>query len=579
MGEPFQLPDGTVVSNYDANVIEVSGPGGGVVRVARHAAPPALQQAVSQAESGAGPQSLVRSAPAATPSPFANIDPNTPAPGVSIPQSGPAPASALAPAAPDLDAPMAPQQPANPMAMYNDEIARRRALEALRPQGSGAATRTAMSRTALPAEAAAEVRDMQTPIDEAVAEQQLAVESQADVEERALGDVSKLHAQQGQRIEQELNDQQTLRSGYEERFAAEQQKLADLNQRAQVEIDPEKYWKDKGTGSRILAAISMAMGAFVHARSEGRVQNTPQQLIQAAIERDIGSQVENRNRAERDVGRQAGIIGLLGDKYSDDLQKRQAALVLANEAVAKQIDGISAGMQSEQAKAKAAQLSASIRQANAQRAQEFTAQIAGSETTQTQSVSGGAGGAKRNGADALSAAVYGPGAVYDAKTYIPASVSVMDGEHWAGNTAEEAAAIRKKAAAVQELVRMSMQMEDIAKRGGKMSPQASRELDTLRAAYVIKSSRAEELGALDVGTTDIVKEQLGAKGTDVTTMTNTLPLTRQTLRAGFRASIQNQAHRIDPTTIPLAQRGGVGGASGGRTTEAPATRALAEETP
>lgn len=576
-GNPIDLGDGTAITDWNQDVIEVTGPGG-KTRIARAAAPPQLQQTVQAAERGdGGPAALVPQPQSA--SPFGFIDPNTPAPGVKIPSTR----------IQDPTAPAAPNDPApspvaggmsSPLAAYDAEIARRMQAEATRPRGGGTATRTATSTTHMPAAAQAEVRDMQTPIDESVAEQQIAIEDQAGVEAKAMGEASKLHAEQGQRIEQELKDQESLKASYEQRFATEQQKLADLNQRAQVEIDPKKYWKDKGTGNKILAAISMAVGAFVNARSEGRVANAPMQIIQTAIERDIEAQVENRDRAERDVGRQAGFIGMLGDKYSDDLQKRQAAMVLANEAVAKQIDGIAAGMQGEQAKAKALQLSAQIRQANAQRAQEFTAQVAGTETTQTQTASGGGGGANGAGSSAaMRQAVYGPNAVYDDKTYIPASSVVMDGEHWAGNTPEEAQQIRKKAAAVQELQRMSLQMEDIVKRGGKMSPQAARELDSLRSAYVVKASKAEELGALDAGTTDIVERQLGPKGTDITTMTNTLPLTRQTLRAGFRAAIQNQAHPIDPNTIPYAQRAGMRGTGGGSVAQAPASRPLAEETP
>jgi len=570
--DPILLPDGSgAITNWDADVIEVTGAAGQPVRVARAAAPPVLQQAVQQAEQGmGGPQTLVR-APE-SPSPFGNIDIDTPGPGVKLPGPStrvPQPTAPQAPADP-APAPVAGGQ-ASPLAAVDAEIARLRAQPQVAYSGGG--TRTATSTTRMPAAAQAEVRDMQTPIDESVAEQQLAVEEQGASEEKALANVSQLHAQQGRRIEQEVNDQASLKQSYEQRYAAEERKLAELSQRAQVDVDPKRYWKNKDTGDKILATIGVALGAFVEGFSRGAVQNRPLQMLQTAIERDIDAQLENRNRAERDVGRQAGFVGLVGDKYSDDLQKRQAALVLANEAVAKQIDGIAAGMQSEQAKAKAMQLSAQLREANARQVQAFTAQIAGSETVQTQQVPDGvvqSAASKR--ADALSEAAYGPGAKFSHDTYIPASVAVT-GEARSANSKEDAVDLNKKMAGVQEIIRKTERIEEIAK-NGKLSPQAKRDVASLRASLALDVKNAEGAGALDAGTLEIVNDILGPTQTDITTISNTLPRVRESLRAGARAAMRNRTHLIDPTTVPLAARQRVGS---GAAAAPPPTRPLAVE--
>jgi hypothetical protein len=572
MGEPITLPNGLQITGWDQNVIDVQGPGGRQ-RIARAGAPADLEGYVAAAEYAASASQPSAESPGShEPMPMAED------PMARLRSQGPAaPMGSMQPGAPAL-----PQTPepapivgatGGPMSAVNAEIARLRSMPQVRMGGGG--TRTATSVTRMPAAAAAEVREMQTPIDESVAEQQIAIEEQAGVEERGLGEVSKLHAEQGQRIERELQDQESLRGNYEQRFATEQQKLAELNQRAQTEIDPKKFWKDRSTGERILAAVSMAIGAFVNARSEGRVANAPMQIIQQAIDRDIDAQLENRNRAERDVSRQAGVIGLLGDKYSDDLQKRQAALVLANEAVAKQIDGIAAGISSEQAKAKAMQLSAQLRQSAAERAQAFTAQVAGSETVQTQQVPGGAvaTGAKRQ-ADALSAMAYGEGGTFDHETYVPGAF-IATGEHRAANSKTDAVEINKQAATVTQMLRKADQIEQAAKNGGKLSPQKRAEVAALYASLTLDVKNAESAGALDAGTQQITADILGPKPTDLTSVANTIPLFKQTVRAKHLAAIQNRTHPIDPTTIPLAAKQRAGGT--GIQTQAPATRPLAVE--
>jgi hypothetical protein len=570
---PILLDDGTAVTDFDQDVIEVTGAGGQKVRVARAAAPPQLQQAVQRAEMGAGgPASLVPSAPGG--GAFGNIDINVPAPGVNIPKPGPGAAVPAAPSAPEDVAPM-PMLGASssPMAAAQAELSRLRSMPQVTMGGGGERKTTSVTR--MPEQARADVLDAQTPIDEAQAERELAIEEMGSAEEKALGQVSQLHAEQGRNIQGEIDAQQALQQSHQQRWEAEQKKLEELNRQAQVEISPDRYWKEKGTGNKILAAISMAVGAFVHARSEGRVQNTPMQLIQSAIERDIGAQVENRNRAERDVARQGSLMAMLADKYESDIDRRNAALVLANESVAKQIDGVAAGLQSEQAKAKAMELSAQLRQANAQRAQELGASTAGSETVTTQQVPGGLVKTQAGKQyDALAQRVYGPDSDFDPETHVPAAY-LITGEHRAANTKEEAKELREKATAVQELLRMSAQMQEISKRG-KASPQASRELDSLRSSYVVKTAKAEKLGALDAGTTDIVEKQLGPKGTDLTTITDVLPRTDETVRAGFASAIRNQTRPINPDTVPGTVAWGRSGATGAATAPPP-TRPLAME--
>lgn len=80
-----------------------------------------------------------------------------------------------------------------------------------------------------------------------------------------------------------------------EREALVKQKLAQIEQTnadAAADIDPDKYWTDRGALSRVIGGLAVALGAFGSSLSGG--PNAALTIIENAINRDIDAQKANR---------------------------------------------------------------------------------------------------------------------------------------------------------------------------------------------------------------------------------------------------------------------------------------------
>lgn len=95
-------------------------------------------------------------------------------------------------------------------------------------------------------------------------------------------------------------------------------------------VDPNRYWNDKSTGSKILATIGMAFGQYAAALTGG--ENTAAKLINAQIERDIQAQTEDLANAKDAAALSRSELGRLMEKHGDlrtaqaDLRARQHAV-------------------------------------------------------------------------------------------------------------------------------------------------------------------------------------------------------------------------------------------------------------
>lgn len=71
---------------------------------------------------------------------------------------------------------------------------------------------------------------------------------------------------------------------------------------SETKIDADHFWASRGTAGSIVSALAMAAGAYVEARSDGRIPNRALQMIDRAIERDVEIQKSNylikKDRAE-----------------------------------------------------------------------------------------------------------------------------------------------------------------------------------------------------------------------------------------------------------------------------------------
>lgn len=138
-----------------------------------------------------------------------------------------------------------------------------------------------------------------------------ATAAQQAAEERGF-----LEEQQRQLVAQQQQQQQQMETI--KRGVAEKQVAYDIAQSRFnnfSEIDQDRIWKRKGTGARIISAISAALGAFGAALA--KTPNFALEIINSEIERDIRSQEQeiaiNRETAQNalaDLQRQLGSMDL-----------------------------------------------------------------------------------------------------------------------------------------------------------------------------------------------------------------------------------------------------------------------------
>jgi hypothetical protein len=90
------------------------------------------------------------------------------------------------------------------------------------------------------------------------------------------------------------------------RIKAEADKAQDTWLKAQedykknAKIDPDRHWKQKGEGSRVLAALAQGLGAFGSALT--KTPNYASQIVKEAVEADVRAQ-------ERDIDTKRGAVG------------------------------------------------------------------------------------------------------------------------------------------------------------------------------------------------------------------------------------------------------------------------------
>lgn len=97
-------------------------------------------------------------------------------------------------------------------------------------------------------------------------------------------------------------------------------------------IDPDRWWKNKSTGGKILAAIAAGLGA-AGASMTGR-QNTALQIIQKSINDDIEAQRVDRGTREKAVGARGTLMGIMRERFDTEEEAADASKKYAYERVA-----------------------------------------------------------------------------------------------------------------------------------------------------------------------------------------------------------------------------------------------------
>ena len=114
-------------------------------------------------------------------------------------------------------------------------------------------------------------------------------------------------------------------------------------------VDPDRWWKERGTGGGILAAIAVGLGAL--GSTWGKTPNYALDIIQSSIDRDIDAQKATLENKRSALAARQTLVGQLYDYYGDMDQAVKASKSYAWEKVIGQVKQI--GMSSEKADVKA----------------------------------------------------------------------------------------------------------------------------------------------------------------------------------------------------------------------------------
>jgi len=89
---------------------------------------------------------------------------------------------------------------------------------------------------------------------------------------------------------------------------------------AATKIDPQNYFSNQPTWSKVLSLISVGIGGFASGYSGGRIQNTALQQLNAAIDRDIDAQRANLATKKSALAESQSLYGMARQKLGDDQQ-------------------------------------------------------------------------------------------------------------------------------------------------------------------------------------------------------------------------------------------------------------------
>ena len=139
----------------------------------------------------------------------------------------------------------------------------------------------------------------------------------------------------------------------DEAAAKLQEAQASLNS---MQVDPNRYWANKGTGDKVLAGIGLFLGAF------GQGGNKAVAVIQDAIDKDIAAQKANIETKKAGVAVQSGILSDMRARFQDQRVAEEAARVAYLDNAQLKIKAISSKYSGQEVAAKADMLIGELEQ-------------------------------------------------------------------------------------------------------------------------------------------------------------------------------------------------------------------------
>ena len=168
------------------------------------------------------------------------------------------------------------------------------------------------------------------------------------------------------------NDQ--INKDYFEKSEAAKQRYQDqANKVAEVankvseaaQINPNRFWADKGTGEKIAAAISIGLGALGGAL-QGTGKNAALDIMDRAVDRDIMAQEKALMQNKDSLAVQQSLLGMYHQQVGDMDAARSLAKADAIQSIQYGLNAQMAGVQSKEALAKAQMMQGELKNAQGQ---------------------------------------------------------------------------------------------------------------------------------------------------------------------------------------------------------------------
>lgn len=205
----------------------------------------------------------------------------------------PSPEGSLITPAPPAAPPVAPTRPAPPEESMQDML-KRMGMQKLLEQAAGVSAAPAVPKVA--PVAPVQIPPVEEPKSE-IAEQvkkfkEKEAEATKEKEEAEAKGQSDLAVMLGQTITANEIDEKQAKAEYQ-RAIANQQRLSKMAE--EFQINPDNYFGNLSTGSKIATILSMAVGGFAQGYSGGRIPNYAAEALDKAIERDIDAQRQRKD--------------------------------------------------------------------------------------------------------------------------------------------------------------------------------------------------------------------------------------------------------------------------------------------
>jgi hypothetical protein len=316
------------------------------------------------------------------------------------------------------------------------------------------------------------------------------------------------------------------------KIGATQAQLGAINAELDADkgINAEKFWEDKGTGSKILGAIAMALGAL--GGSE-----LPTKIIENAINREIDAQRANLAQKNAKVTRYGQAIQQYREVLGDDRAADAAAKRDMLEAAAKRIEAQMSASDSDVVKAKGAAAIADLQKKAAEYGVQITSRVESNawRTVPKQTI------------DMRGRANGGMTSDIDPEKYIPEAGGFVVGK------TEEAGKIKDKFMGINEMSRLLGEVTRVGSSFDKRAdPRVQAELKSLAGQLTIAMKNKETMGALDKGTQEISDQVMG----DPTALVGS---GRERVIAGLQRGLANsklqlqRTYGIVPGRVEVAQ--------------------------